>query len=105
MKKYIILGLLMLFSSGAFASATACNPIEMGALTPMVDAGYAEVKDSKQTLMACAFMVTTAGFGASNVFDDLKCCKEAVEENCSFRKSKKRVSGPPECKLFAPWAM
>lgn len=102
MKKYLIFAVLALLSPGVFAN---CNPVDAGDLTASVEQGYKDVKDSKATLMTCGLAVTKVGFGARKVFNDLKCCKEAVKENCTYRISKKRVRGPAACKLFAPWAM
>lgn len=83
--------------------AESCNPVQMGPLTDAVNASYEENRNPKQQLIGCAFMVSMGGLNPGKVYDELKCCKEAVEEECSFRWSKKRISGPPECKIFPPW--
>lgn len=65
---------------------------------------YKEKEDPNWTkvLLFCHLQIPFEG--VSKVFKD-KTCRKSIRKMCSFKISKRKISGPSTCGSFAPWRM
>lgn len=96
---------LALFSGSVFADGSCPEDLGAKSMMPEINKGIEKNANPPQELAMCALGVTMGGLNPKKVLSTKCGCKKRVSELCSFRVSKKRVSGPAGCAVFAPWRM